>query len=548
MKRFIRTRDTVVTDAIEGLLAGSDGRGLTRLDGFPDLRVVLRADWNGDRVALVSGGGSGHEPAHAGYVGEGMLTAAVCGAPFASPSVDAVLAAIRAVTGPAGCLLIVKNYTGDRLNFGLAAELARGAGLKVEMVIVGDDVALPDNPQPRGIAGTLFVHKLAGAHAASGAPLADVAATARALGSATAALGRSRTRCHPIGTDLADRIGPQQLELGLGIHGEPGVETRPLEPVDALVDLVAARLLDAVRPRPEDRFALMVNDLGTSGPLEMNIVMRAVARSALAPHVSHLVGPAPLMTALDMHGFSLSLLRLDPQRTRLLEAPAAPRAWPPAAPMRGEVVPVPLPAGLVRSAVPASSDPVLRSILSTIARTLQDNERSMDELDAKVGDGDAGSTFALAGRSVAAELDTLPLADGAALMRAIADLLMRSAGGSSGVLMATMAAAASIEFAQSQNWARAFAAGVERLRQNGGARPGDRTMLDALQPAADSLLAGGSLSDAARAARAGADATAAMSHAGAGRSSYLGARNLTGIPDPGAEMVARVFEAVAGRG
>ena len=125
MKQFINTKETVVTDAIDGLLVVAQGR-LARLDGFPHIKVVVRTDWNRSKVALVSGGGSGHEPSHAGFVGKGMLTAAVCGDVFASPSVDAVLAAILTVTGPAGCLLIVKNYTGDRLNFGLAAERARG--------------------------------------------------------------------------------------------------------------------------------------------------------------------------------------------------------------------------------------------------------------------------------------------------------------------------------------------------------------------------------------------------------------------------------------
>src|SRR6476659_2062382 len=160
MKRFLNSRHTIVTEAIDGLLAGSAGKNLARLDGYPHIKVVVRNDWDRSKVAVISGGGSGHEPAHAGFVGAGMLTGAGCGEIFASPSVDAVLACITAVTGAPGCLLIVKNYTGDRLNFGLAAEKARALGLAVEMVIVADDVALPDATQPRGIAGTLFVHKV----------------------------------------------------------------------------------------------------------------------------------------------------------------------------------------------------------------------------------------------------------------------------------------------------------------------------------------------------------------------------------------------------
>ena len=140
MTLFMNSKEDIVNEAVDGLIACSGGR-LARLDGYPHIRAVVRTDWDRSKVALVSGGGSGHEPSHAGFLGQGMLTAAICGDVFASPSVDAVLAGILAVTGPAGCLLIVKNYTGDRLNFGLAAERARAFGLNVSMVIVDDDVA-----------------------------------------------------------------------------------------------------------------------------------------------------------------------------------------------------------------------------------------------------------------------------------------------------------------------------------------------------------------------------------------------------------------------
>lgn len=162
MRSFFNERDTLVSEAIDGLIAASGGR-VTRLDASSHARVVLRTGWDKSKVAVVSGGGSGHEPSHAGLVGKGLLTAAVCGDVFASPSVDAVLAAIVAVTGPAGCLLIVKNYTGDRLNFGLATERAKAMGLDVDTVIVADDIALPEARQPRGVAGTIFVHRPAGA-------------------------------------------------------------------------------------------------------------------------------------------------------------------------------------------------------------------------------------------------------------------------------------------------------------------------------------------------------------------------------------------------
>ncbi|STS85392.1 dihydroxyacetone kinase, ATP-dependent [Klebsiella pneumoniae] len=169
---FFNQRASLVNDVIEGTIIASPWNNLARLESDPAIRVVVRRDLNKNNVAVISGGGAGHEPAHVGFIGKGMLTAAVCGDLFASPSVDAVLTAIQAVTGEAGCLLIVKNYTGDRLNFGLAAEKARRLGYNVEMLIVGDDISLPDNKQPRGIAGTILVHKVAGYFAERGFNLA----------------------------------------------------------------------------------------------------------------------------------------------------------------------------------------------------------------------------------------------------------------------------------------------------------------------------------------------------------------------------------------
>jgi dihydroxyacetone kinase len=194
-------------------------------------------------VALVSGGGSGHEPSHAGFVGQGMLTAAVCGDVFASPSVDAVLAGILAVTGRAGCLLIVKNYTGDRLNFGLAAERARAFGLKVAMVIVDDDVALPDLPQARGVAGTLFVHKIAGAMAEAGADLDTIAAAAQGVIKGAISIGMSLDTCTVPGSPKEDRIAGGKAELGLGIHGEAGVEQVDFSGARAAMQMVVEKRL-----------------------------------------------------------------------------------------------------------------------------------------------------------------------------------------------------------------------------------------------------------------------------------------------------------------
>lgn len=541
MKSFMNDRSAVVTDAVDGLLAASGGT-LARLDAYPDIKVVLRADWDRSRVALVSGGGSGHEPAHAGFVGEGLLTAAVCGEIFASPTVDAVLSAIVAVTGEPGCLLIVKNYTGDRLNFGLAAEKARARGLKVEMVIVGDDVAIENAPQPRGIAGTLLVHKLAGAAAAAGRSLEEVKARGEDAAAHVRSLGLSLTTCAMPGAEREERIAPDKVELGLGIHGEPGSRVINFAAADRLVEQVAAPLLEALAP--DGCVALMVNLLGGTPPLEMSIVMAAVARTNLAARVDLLIGPAPLMTSLDMRGFSLTTLALDEDRREGLLAPATGVAWvPPKKFAPARVVPAPpLDDG---PAVAPSDDPAMRRLIETTTALLKRSGPELDALDAKVGDGDAGSTFANIAAAVEDRLDGLPLADRPGLLAEIGHILSRVGGGSSGVLLATFFTAAAAALADGAAPAKAFKAGLERMQDYGGAKRGDRTMIDAMEPAINALVSGGGLAEAAEAARRGADETRAMATARAGRSSYVPSAALSGVPDPGAEAVARVLEALA---
>ena len=248
MDHFINSKETIVREAIDGFLFGR-GDTVTRLDGYPHIKVVVRSDWKKDKVSLISGGGSGHEPAHAGFVGSGLLTAAVCGEIFASPSVDAVLAGILAVTGASGCLLIVKNYTGDRLNFGLAAEKARSLGIKVEIVIVDDDIALPNDIQARGIAGTVFVHKIAGALADQGKTLEEVAGAAKMAASSIFSLGLSLSTCSVPGVDNTERLEPGMAELGLGIHGEPGAKKIRHQTAAEAVQVVLSNLEKKMEPK-----------------------------------------------------------------------------------------------------------------------------------------------------------------------------------------------------------------------------------------------------------------------------------------------------------
>ena len=363
----------------------------------------------------------------------GMLTAAVSGEIFASPSVAAVLAGIRAVTGPAGCLLIVKNYTGDRLNFGLAAERARAEGLAVEMVIVADDIALPDLVQPRGVAGTLFVHKIAGHLAEAGAPLAEVAAAARAAAADIRSLGVSLSSCAIPGQAAEARMGDDEAELGLGIHGEPGVEKIALTEIAGLVATMADRLAATLPPGGADH-ALILNNLGAVPPIEMGVIAHEVLRSALGPRVRLLLGPGPYMTALNMNGFSLSLLSLDPAREAALPAPVAPARLDRLA-AAAPVATLPRPAAPPAPRPPASAGPALAATIRAACERLIAIEAELNRLDARAGDGDTGSTAAAGARSLIAALPSLPLADPAATCRRVGDLLASSMGGSSGVLL-----------------------------------------------------------------------------------------------------------------
>lgn len=539
MTHFINKKENIVAESVDGTIATSGGR-LARLDGYPHIRVVVRTDWDKSKVALVSGGGSGHEPAHAGFVGEGMLTAAVCGDVFASPSVDAVLAGILAVTGPAGCLLIVKNYTGDRLNFGLAAERARAFGLNVSMVIVDDDVALPDLPQARGVAGTLFVHKVAGALAENGADLKAVTLAAERVIAGTSSIGMSLDTCTVPGASKEDRIPAGKAELGLGIHGEAGIEQVDYSDAKTAILMMVEKL--GAKMDLDQRYVALLNNLGGASVLEMSILAHELANSAIGGLISHIVGPAAMMTSLEMRGFSISVYPAPAEDLMALQAKTPLSAWP----GMNAVVEVPvldLPDGLKPIKPLASDHPETRSFLTRCCEILIAAEADLNALDAKSGDGDTGSTLAGAARALIAAMDRLPLADHTQLYRAIGQELSQTMGGSSGVLLAIFFAAAGDAASSGQTMQESLHVGLSRMQEIGGAQPGDRTMIDALKPALDKLESG--LPDAAVAARAGADKTATMLRARAGRASYINADQLRGHVDPGAEAVARLFERLA---
>ncbi|KAK5817825.1 hypothetical protein PVK06_022753 [Gossypium arboreum] len=410
-KKLINNPNDVVTEFIEGLV--ETYQGLQYLDGFPEVKVVLRAEVSGatyDKVAVISGGGSGHEPAQAGYVGEGLLTASICGDVFASPTVDSILAGIRAVTGPMGCLLVVTNYTGDRLNFGLAAEQARSEGYKIETVIVGDDCALPKSQGiagRRGLAGTILVNKVAGAVAAAGLSLADVASEARRASEVVGTMGVALSVCTLPGQVTSDRLGPGKMELGLGIHGEPGAAVADLQPVDVVVTHVLKQILESnyIPITRGNRVVLMINGLGATPVMELMIAAgKTVPKLQLEfGLLVERVYTGSFMTSLDMKGFSISIMKVDQTLLQHLDASTKAPHWPvdSAGNRPPAKIPVPLPSSRSMKSDELLSRPlqlteqghILEVAIEAAANAIINMRDILNDWDSTVGDGDCGSTM-----------------------------------------------------------------------------------------------------------------------------------------------------------
>ncbi|MBX3582465.1 MAG: dihydroxyacetone kinase subunit DhaK [Rhizobiaceae bacterium] len=550
MKKLINEPRRLVRELLEGTVDLSPGLALLESED-----VVLRADLPPAaerKVSVISGGGSGHEPAHAGYVGKGMLTAAVAGDVFTSPSTDAVLAAILAASGPAGCVLVVKNYTGDRLNFGLAAELARQQGIPVEVVIVADDVALRDivaKDRRRGIAGTVLVHKLAGAAAERGLTVAEVASIARSAAASLGSMGVALGACTvPSVGKPGFEIGGDEIEFGLGIHGEKGVDRTAIQSAARIVTSLLDTIVSDLELKSGSKVALLVNGLGGTPPMELAIISREALADLRGRGIAvERAWCGNFMTAIEMPGCSLSVLPLDEQRNSLLDDPTYAPAWlgdgrlaarklikAPAQPQPSKSDPGPLSANL-------------KCVTLAVAVALSAAEDELGDLDAKSGDGDLGASMARAADALRALGDDSYSTPSRLLFDA-GNSLRRAIGGSSGPFYATALLRASASLSgkpvpSGQDWLTAFEAATSSIMELGGAKPGDRTMVDALSPAIEAWRRSGNFSDAATAAKEGAKATSDM-YPALGRASYLGKRAI-GHPDAGACAVVIWLTAIS---
>ena len=565
MKKFINRPENAVEEMLQGMTVLSPG-----LDRLPGHRVMFRADAEqirDKRVAIISGGGSGHEPAHAGYIGEGMLSAGVAGEVFTSPDTDSIFAAIKAVAGKPGALLVVKNYTGDRLNFGLAAEMARSEGISVEMIIVDDDVALDGSGSAtgaRGLAGTVFVHKLVGAAAAEGKTLTDLASLGKAVVRSLATMGVSFSAgISPAVGKPSFELDEDEMELGLGIHGEPGVIRTKLQPADQLTETLLTRILKDRNFGAQKRIGVLINNLGATTEMELAIVARhATLFLDSSGFTVERLYAGTFLSSLDMAGISISVLGLNDEWLRWLDTPTTAPAWPNAAKQRPRPVNLQSapPAG-VNMAFTARENPesdlgknVERAIRAACEALFQ-AEPQLTELDRITGDGDLGASMKRASIVIKEAIPSYPLNDISATLKALGHTLRHELGGSSGPLYGVLFLRAGNVLENSgriglTEWATAFDEGCRAISELGGAKPGDRTMLDAFDPFLKILRQAGTFTPheallaAVDEAQRGAEATAQMKPR-LGRSSYLQDRVL-GHPDPGAIAVAIWLRAVAG--
>ena len=321
MKKIINNPTDVVSEALMGMQAAYPDK----LVYTPKMEVISRKEKKTDKVAVISGGGAGHEPLHAGFVGKGMLDAAISGNVFSSPSPDRIGSAIEQVSCGKGVLMVIKNYSGDIMNFGLSADLAEMDDIEVAQVIVKDDVAVPDREEGtgrRGIAGTVFVHKIAGAKAEQGASLAEVKAAAEKAVRNIRTMGVAMTPCIlPAVGKPGFQIADDEIEIGMGIHGEKGIETTKIKTAKEIAEILVGRILDDYDYSGSE-VAVLVNGLGGTPLMELYILNMEVQKILEEKGIkAYRTFVGNYCTSIDMTGASVTLMKLDDELKELLDAP-----------------------------------------------------------------------------------------------------------------------------------------------------------------------------------------------------------------------------------
>ena len=574
MKKIINDPTAVVREMCGGIVLAHPELAMDA-----KFKVIHKRELNKSKVTLISGGGSGHEPAHAGFVGKGMLDAAVCGDVFASPSQIQVYQAIRQTASDAGTLLIIKNYSGDIMNFRNAAFLAQEDGITVDYVKVDDDIAVKDSLYTvgrRGVAGTVFVHKIAGAAAEAGKSLAEVKAVAEKAAANVKSIGFALTSCTvPAKGTPTFEIGEGEMEYGVGIHGEPGIRREPT----ATAAELASRMVDALSQElaltGSERVALLVNGFGGTPLMELYLLNHQVTSELRKKGVTiarTFVGN--YMTSIDMAGASVSILKLDQELEDLLNAPSDAPAFKVSGPVdvvaeMPEVNPA-AQAGEANYGIETPADYAnvtdalsvqnIMYMVDAMCESAIRNEVPFCELDSHAGDGDFGMSIAKGFRQLKAEWKAIVAEqkDIAGFLNACSLVIMEHCGGASGPIWgsAFRAAARSArgkETLSVSDFAELMQAAVSGIQATGersfgrGAVVGDKTLIDALVPCADAWTEnakkGASFKDAfasgAEAAMAGAKSTEKIA-ARMGRAGTVGERSI-GWADAGAYGLAVIF-------
>ncbi|MFQ9998702.1 MAG: dihydroxyacetone kinase subunit DhaK [Anaerococcus obesiensis] len=320
MKKIINDKDKIISQMLNGLQKANEDK--VKIN--EELKIVYRKDLPiKGKVGLISGGGSGHEPAHAGYVGDGMLDCAICGEIFTSPTPDQVLEAIKLADSGQGVFMVIKNYTGDVMNFEMAKDMAEMEGINVDYIIVNDDVAVEDSTYTtgrRGIAGTIFVHKVLGAMARSGKSLEEMKAMAEKIVKNIKSMGMATKACiNPISGKESFDLSEEDMEIGVGIHGEPGVKQEKIKTADEISKELLDHILDDFENLDGD-FVLMVNGMGQTTEMELFIVNNFASDYLKERNINiKKTFLGNFMTSMDMAGFSLTLFKVDDEILKLLE-------------------------------------------------------------------------------------------------------------------------------------------------------------------------------------------------------------------------------------
>lgn len=569
MKKIINSPDTVVQEMCAGIALAHPEINL-----IAKHKILLKKSLDPEKVSLISGGGSGHEPAHAGFVGKGMLDAAVCGDVFASPSQIQVYHALKATASKKGTLMIIKNYSGDVMNFKNAAALAEGE-VDVDYVIVNDDIAVKDSLYTvgrRGVAGTVLVHKAAGAAAEQGCSLGEVKAAAQEAIDHVRSVGFALTSCTvPSKGTPTFSLGADEMEYGVGIHGEPGVGRQPLRTADELAAQTVSSLVQELSLKHGDEVTLLVNGFGATPLQELYLLNTAVCRQLAARGVLlYRIFVGNYMTSIDMAGASVSVMQMTPRLKELIDAPCDAPAFhvsgsvPPSAFVPADA-PHPTNASygaLVPQCYAQVKDSLLtkENVLYLVDRMgsfIIANEVPFCELDSHAGDGDFGMSVSKGFKRLKEEwafiLDE-SAQDIGAFLSACAFVIMEHCGGASGPIWgsafhAAGKAAKGKQTLTAEEVSALLDAAVRGVQQTGersfgrGAVVGDKTLIDALVPCAAAWqnchdLKEGFRSGAAAAVQ-GAKETEKIA-ARMGRAGTVGERSI-GYPDAGAYALGEIF-------